>query len=48
MAETGKTGTIGWIDMTVADAAGVRDFYETVTGWRHQDPGGACAALYQP
>ena len=38
MAETNnKTGTIGWIDMTVDDATGVRDFYETVTGWQSED-----------
>jgi predicted enzyme related to lactoylglutathione lyase len=27
------TGTIGWIDLTVADAARVRDFYAEVAGW---------------
>lgn len=26
-------GTIGWIDLTVADAHGVCDFYRQVTGW---------------
>ena len=26
-------GHIGWIDLTVADAAAVRDFYKDVTGW---------------
>ncbi|HPF36361.1 MAG TPA: VOC family protein [Candidatus Krumholzibacteria bacterium] len=26
-------GTIGWIDLTVDDAAGLRDFYAAVVGW---------------
>lgn len=26
-------GQIGWIDLTVPDAAAVRDFYEGVAGW---------------
>ncbi len=26
-------GEIGWIDLTVDDANGVRDFYEQVVGW---------------
>lgn len=26
-------GTVGWIDLTVDDAAGVRDFYRRVVGW---------------
>jgi predicted enzyme related to lactoylglutathione lyase len=26
-------GHIGWIDLTVADAGALRDFYEKVTGW---------------
>ena len=36
MGEPGKPaiGTIGWIDLTVDDAEGVRDFYAEVTGWR--------------
>ena len=32
MAEM-KVGTIGWHDLTVADAEGVRDFYQRVVGW---------------
>ena len=28
-----EVGKIGWIDMTVDDADGVRDFYKTVVGW---------------
>jgi len=27
-------GKIGWIDMTVADAPRVRDFYQAVVGWK--------------
>jgi uncharacterized protein len=32
-----KVGEIGWIDLTVADAESVRDFYARVAGWKH-DP----------
>ena len=28
-----EVGTIGWIDLTVEDAANVRDFYAAVAGW---------------
>jgi uncharacterized protein len=28
-----KVGTIGWIDLTVPDAAKVKDFYAAVVGW---------------
>jgi predicted enzyme related to lactoylglutathione lyase len=30
---TPVVGTVGWIDLTVADAAPVRDFYADVVGW---------------
>ena len=30
-------GKIGWIDMSVDDADGVRDFYKAVVGWGHED-----------
>lgn len=33
MSETPKLGTIGWVDLTVADAGRARDFYAAVTGW---------------
>ncbi len=35
-------GTIGWVDLTVDDAPGVRDFYAEVVGWRPEglDMGG--------
>jgi predicted enzyme related to lactoylglutathione lyase len=26
-------GTIGWIDLTVSEAAQIRDFYKAVVGW---------------
>lgn len=30
-------GRVGWIDLTVGDAGGVRDFYAKVTGWKPSD-----------
>lgn len=35
MSEAGHddVGSIGWVDLTVADAARVRDFYKSVVGW---------------
>ena len=30
-------GTIGWIDITVDDAEGLRDFYSDVVGWKPED-----------
>ena len=44
-----RPGTINWVDLTVADAPGVRDFYTTVVGWESSgvDMGGYedwCAA----
>ena len=34
-------GTIGWFDLTVADASTVRDFYQAVVGWDIDfEPGG--------
>jgi len=32
---TPALGTIGWTDLTVPDAAKVRDFYAAVAGWTH-------------
>ena len=29
-------GTIGWFDLTVENAEGVRDFYQAVAGWIHE------------
>jgi uncharacterized protein len=31
--EKPKIGTIGWVDLTVADADRIRTFYEEVVGW---------------
>jgi predicted enzyme related to lactoylglutathione lyase len=31
------TGKIGWIDITVDDAGGLRDFYAKVVGWKPED-----------
>lgn len=33
-AEPPVLGTIAWMDLTVADAGRVRDFYAAVAGWR--------------
>jgi len=33
MPENPNVGKIGWIDLTVDDAVGVRDFYQAVVGW---------------
>jgi predicted enzyme related to lactoylglutathione lyase len=36
MADTAPApavGQIGWVDLTVEDATGIRDFYRQVTGW---------------
>jgi uncharacterized protein len=30
-------GTIGWMDLTVDDAPGIRDFYSKVAGWTPSD-----------
>jgi len=30
-------GKIGWIDMTIDDASGLRDFYKEVVGWNVED-----------
>jgi len=34
MSKEKATGRIGWIDITVDDAEGLRDFYAAVAGWR--------------
>ena len=31
--ETPRPGQIGWVDITVEDAPGLREFYRSVTGW---------------
>lgn len=37
MAGQNEIGKIGWIDMTVGDAASLRDFYAAVVGWKAED-----------
>ena len=32
-----ENGTIGWIDITVDDAEGLRDFYANVAGWKPEN-----------
>lgn len=32
-----NTGTIGWTDLTVGNAATIRDFYQAVVGWNSDD-----------
>ena len=43
MSGSNEVGKIGWIDMTLDDAPGVRDFYKAVVGWESE-----IAAFYQP
>jgi predicted enzyme related to lactoylglutathione lyase len=31
---TPEVGTVGWMDLTVPDADAVRDFYQSVVGWK--------------
>lgn len=37
MGGKSETGKIGWIDITVGDAEGLRDFYARVVGWKPED-----------
>jgi predicted enzyme related to lactoylglutathione lyase len=37
MSEKSEVGKIGWVDMSVGDADGVRDFYKAVVGWETED-----------
>ena len=37
MSSDSTVGSIGWIDMSTADAGGVRDFYKAVVGWDTED-----------
>lgn len=32
-----QVGKIGWIDISVDDASGLRDFYKEVVGWTSED-----------
>jgi predicted enzyme related to lactoylglutathione lyase len=37
MADESQVGKIGWIDISVDDATGLRDFYKHVVGWQSED-----------
>lgn len=37
MSDNNQVGKIGWIDITVEDATGLRDFYTSVVGWGSDD-----------
>ena len=37
MSDENPIGKIGWIDITVDDASGLRDFYKEVVGWTAED-----------
>ena len=37
MADDIQPGQIGWVDLTVPDAARVRDFYRAVVGWDYRE-----------
>jgi len=37
MGERLNIGRIGWVDITVGDATGLRDFYSHVVGWKPED-----------
>lgn len=37
MSDGKQVGKIGWIDITVDDATGLRDFYKNVVGWKSED-----------
>ena len=37
MAGNAEIGKIGWIDISVDDASGLRDFYASVVGWIPED-----------
>ena len=34
MSNEPQYGTVGWLDLTVDDATGTRDFYADVVGWK--------------
>ena len=37
MADDAEIGKVGWIDITVDDATGLKNFYAEVTGWKPKD-----------
>ena len=36
-AAKNEIGSIGWMDLTMHDAEGIRDFYRNVVGWKTSD-----------
>ena len=42
MSDKPAVGSIGWVDLTIQDAEGIRDFYAEVVGWQPEalDMGG--------
>jgi uncharacterized protein len=42
MSDKPAVGSIGWVDLTIPDATGLRDFYAEVVGWQPEalDMGG--------
>ena len=36
MSDKNQVGKIGWIDISVDDADGLRDFYKEVVGWTNE------------
>jgi predicted enzyme related to lactoylglutathione lyase len=47
MAGNADIGKIGWIDITVDDAGGLRDFYAKVVGWKPEGRDGERQNLYR-
>ena len=39
MSDSNTVGKVGWIDITVDDASGLRDFYSKVVGWQPENVG---------
>lgn len=37
MSDMNEAGKIGWIDITVDDAEGLKDFYAKVAGWKPEN-----------
>lgn len=37
MSDESQVGKIGWIDISVDDATGLRDFYKKVVGWQVEE-----------
>ena len=37
MSDNNEVGKIGWVDISVDDASGLRDFYKQVVGWSSED-----------